>query len=50
MIPRLWQCLDAPWLSLPNSIWGMTALVLVALVLLLAGTEPDFASAGKAQA
>jgi hypothetical protein len=40
MLPRLWQCADArwwePWTSLPVSIWGVTGLVAIAAVLLLA--------------
>lgn len=40
MLPRLWRCADARWweelTSLPNSIWGGTTLVAIAVVLLLA--------------
>lgn len=39
MLPRLWQCADPswwePWASLPVSIWGLGAIVIVGGVLLL---------------
>jgi len=45
MLPRIWRCADArwweAWTSLPNSIWGVTTLVAIAVVLLLA--KPRYA-------
>lgn len=39
MLPRLWQCADAswwqPWTSLPVSSWGLGAIVIVGIVLML---------------